>query len=168
MTATNHALTGALIVVLIKKPELALPLAFLSHYALDALPHYNPRGVNLQSFKNYDEAYRRKFKDNSFLIIFAIDMLLFASILILSWFVGLNNLPHWEVFLGALLGASPDFEGGFYLLCQILRIKLKNPGYISPIARFHIKLQWMERPWGLYIEFVWFAAVLTLILKLGR
>src|SRR5690349_1146927 len=40
MTATNHALGGALVALVLKEPVLALPLAFLSHFLLDSLPHF--------------------------------------------------------------------------------------------------------------------------------
>ena len=48
MTTTAHALTGAAIAVVIKKPKLAIPLAFLSHFACDALPHFGI-GMNFGS-----------------------------------------------------------------------------------------------------------------------
>ena len=41
---TNHMVTGAVIALVVKQPALALPLAFLSHFVLDALPHYGERG----------------------------------------------------------------------------------------------------------------------------
>lgn len=41
MTATNHALTGAVIALAINEPWLAIPLAFLSHFAIDAIPHWD-------------------------------------------------------------------------------------------------------------------------------
>src|SRR4051812_30696538 len=45
MTAPNHAIAGALIgLSLGGTPLAALLLAFLSHFALDALPHYDPPG----------------------------------------------------------------------------------------------------------------------------
>jgi hypothetical protein len=40
MTISNHFATGALIAYAIKQPYLAFPLAFVSHFALDVLPHY--------------------------------------------------------------------------------------------------------------------------------
>lgn len=45
MIATNHALTGAAIAVVIKQPILAIPLAFVSHFICDAIPHF---GVDLK------------------------------------------------------------------------------------------------------------------------
>src|SRR5437868_4335098 len=41
MTWLNHAATGALIAVVIKNPAVALPAAFLSHFVIDILPHWD-------------------------------------------------------------------------------------------------------------------------------
>ena len=43
MTATNHVVTGIAIVALVPNPAISLPLAFLAHFALDALPHFGDR-----------------------------------------------------------------------------------------------------------------------------
>lgn len=41
MTATAHALVGAAIAVKIANPVVALPLAFVSHFVFDMLPHWD-------------------------------------------------------------------------------------------------------------------------------
>jgi len=41
MLETPHALVGMLVVTLIPNPLVSLPLAFLSHFAVDMLPHWN-------------------------------------------------------------------------------------------------------------------------------
>ena len=40
MTATNHILTGATIALAVNHPAVAIPLAFVSHFAWDAIPHF--------------------------------------------------------------------------------------------------------------------------------
>lgn len=154
--------------VVVRKPELALPLAFLSHFALDLVPHYNPDFVTKKTFKGYDSAYSKKLGSRAFMTIFVVDMALFVTVLISSLFVGFNDVSRWTVFFSALLAASPDFEGGFYFACRLVGIRLKQPDHISRFARFHIVLQWMERPWGLFVECGWFAGALALILLIGR
>ncbi len=42
MTATAHALVGAAIAAKIQNPALALPIAFVSHFVFDKLPHWDP------------------------------------------------------------------------------------------------------------------------------
>jgi len=41
MTATGHAMIGTAIAVSISNPVIGLPLAFLSHIAADAFPHWD-------------------------------------------------------------------------------------------------------------------------------
>jgi hypothetical protein len=55
MTATNHAVTGAVIGLLVGGPLIALPAAFLSHFVCDALPHSgnedDPHWIKRKLFK---------------------------------------------------------------------------------------------------------------------
>lgn len=57
MTATNHALTGTAIGLLVGVPIFALPFAFASHFILDALPHYGAadreKAIKSKGFKRY-------------------------------------------------------------------------------------------------------------------
>lgn len=167
MTATNHALTGAVIALVLKKPELAIPLAFASHFVLDAIPHYNPPQVNKQTFKNYDDSWRRKFSKPLFLYIFAGDMLLLSLILLSLPFVDLDGVSGWTVFFSSLAAASPDFIGGRFVIYKLVGYKpktIKN----SLFTKFHIWVQWMERPWGIIVEFLWFGLMFGLIHNLIR
>lgn len=162
MTATNHALTGAVIALVFKKPELAIPLSFVSHFVLDAIPHYNPPAVNKQTFKNYDDNWRKKFSKPLFLYIFAGDMLLFLTILLSLPLIAPEGVSGWTIFLSSLAGTSPDFIGGRYVIYKLISYKpkaIKN----SIFTRFHIWLQWMERPWGMIVEFLWFGLMIGLI-----
>ena len=43
MLLLPHTIVGATIAAKIGSPWLALPLAFLSHFAADLLPHWNPQ-----------------------------------------------------------------------------------------------------------------------------
>jgi hypothetical protein len=40
MTGFNHGMAGAVIALTVKQPVLAVPLAFLSHFATDMIPHF--------------------------------------------------------------------------------------------------------------------------------
>lgn len=168
MTATNHALTGIVIALAVKKPELAIPLAFLSHFALDAIPHYNPPKVTKELFTNFPTNWRKKFADPLFRAIFAGDMFLFVLLLIGLPFIHHSGVVGWTIFFSALVAASPDFISGRYLIYQVLKIKPINPNKISFLSRFHIWVQWMERPWGIMVELVWFILMVWLIHNLTR
>lgn len=41
MLATSHALTAGVILKTIPDPKIALPLAFISHFVLDLIPHWD-------------------------------------------------------------------------------------------------------------------------------
>lgn len=45
MVTTVHLLAGTAIAVVLKQPALVIPVAFLFHYVLDAVPHYTPKPV---------------------------------------------------------------------------------------------------------------------------
>lgn len=143
MTATNHVITGALIASVIHNPVVALPAALLSHFVLDALPHFG--GV--------------KHTAAGFLRLLFCDM--FIACLFLGWLV-LYRPDHWFLLgIGGVLAASPDL---MWLPAFLLELRTgKQPSKLTnPITRFHTFVQWGERPWGIAIEIVWFAAMLTL------
>jgi len=47
MVTSAHLFAGAAIGKLTGNFYLAIPIAFMSHYVLDAVPHYNPKAVKL-------------------------------------------------------------------------------------------------------------------------
>lgn len=139
MTATNHALTGALIATVVPYPPLALLLALLSHFVLDALPH----------FGNYSKF--NELKSNAFRNFLIADMfgafIVGASILLL-------HPPGWfYICLAAVLGTSPDLMW-FPSFLRVRRGKPRHSG-TNWLLRFHTIIQWAERPWGIWIEICW-------------
>jgi len=168
MRASIHALTGAALALAIRRPEAAIPAAFASHFLLDLIPHYNPPGRIKQNFKNHEESYSLAFENKTFQYIFAIDMVLFVTVLILLPLITPAGLSPLTVFICAILGAAPDFQGGASFLLRksgLLPHKNKDKDWFS---RFHIACQLMERPWGIYVELVWLAFIVWVIAKLIR
>ncbi len=144
MTATNHALTGAAVAVIIRQPLLALPLAFLSHFACDALPHFG---------------FKMKFGSRRmylYLMVEAVVLLVVAITLVLS---GVPNL----LLLGAcaVVAMSPDVAWFFYGL----KGQTGKTGRYDALNRFHAKIQWSETSWGIIPEFFWTGGMLILILS---
>ena len=144
MTATNHILTGALIGGLIQKPLVALPLALVSHYVLDVLPHYgDEKGSRL--------VFRR---------VVLVDSIL--SFLALVWLL-LSGLSSAILMVAcAIVAASPDL---FWLPYFIAELK----GHVKPYGRYSRiahNIQWGERPWGMVIEIAWAVAMLVLIVRI--
>jgi hypothetical protein len=51
MTGFNHGMTGAVLALVIKQPALAVPLAFLSHFVTDMIPHFGLGRENILNRK---------------------------------------------------------------------------------------------------------------------
>jgi hypothetical protein len=160
MTATNHALTGVAIALAVKQPVLAIPLAFASHFVLDAVPHYNPKGINGELNSGV-----KKWRIASFRRLLAGDLLLFGLLLMILPIALKSEAKWWVVLVCAFAGFTPDLTWGWHFYRQKIGRKITKPGWLS---RFHIWVQWMERPWGLGVEFAWFATMLFLIYQLGN
>ncbi len=153
MTATNHALTGAVIALMIKQPAVALPLAFTSHYILDALPHF---GWNRNIIKRN--------KSTLFWIVLVTDViLLLLSLIILP--ISVTIVSTTIVMLAMLLSVSPDFAW-VYRFFRELKTHRHTEGNIT--SRVHRKIQWCERPWGIFVEIGWFTGMAILLIRLIR
>jgi hypothetical protein len=161
MTATNHALTGVAIAIAVKRPELAIPLAFLSHFLLDMIPHYNPAGATRQTFKSSSQSWATKFADRNFKLIFIVDMVLFVWILLFSPFIAPLGVSSWTVFFSALAAAAPDFWGGRVLIYK--KLGWKVPSKADIYTRLHIAAQFVEKPWGIWVELAWFVLMISVI-----
>ncbi len=127
MTALNHALTGAAIGMAVQQPLLVIPLAFVSHFVLDIVPHFEQ--------KNYT------FGTKSTIITHVVDGLLTLSALVFLGFFA----PHlmFPAVLGAIFAMLPD---AFWLHYYTHG----RPQYW--FYRFHQKIQWFERPQGMLVE----------------
>lgn len=145
MTGFNHAAVGGLLAVYLPLPA-AVPLAFLSHFALDMLPHY---GI---PHKNRDASL--------FWRIFTT-----ADVLLALVVLGGMSLFVWdrpEIVLCGLVAASPDFVW----IKRILETRSFDLSENrSRFTRWHVGIQRLERPWGLYLELVLAAG---LYVMLGR
>jgi len=149
MRAVNHVLTGSVFAtatVTHVPVWLILPVAFGLHFVLDALPHYgrphDPAG----------ELNRQKW-------LVPLDGLLGAFVLA-AIFVA--RPEYWPVIiLGGMLCAAPDLWSSLRL---IRFIKTGNPAVREDwFSQFHSRIQWGERPWGIWLELAWalvFSAVL--------
>lgn len=149
MTATNHAITGALIGLAVSNPAIAVPLAFVSHFALDALPHYDPAGEEGERIG----ASRFRYQ-----------LLLDASIcVLLVILLALSRPQHW--FLAAVcafVATSPDlFWLPKFIHAQRTGKTLPNRRWFW---RLHHSIQWCTGPRLIWVEVVWFVAFGGLLL----
>jgi len=144
MTATNHALTGAVIATVIRQPLLAVPLAFASHFLCDALPHF---GVNLKF--NSKAMY-------TWLLFDGLAALLAAGLLLK---IGVQN-PMLLAICG-FVAMSPDLSWLYYGLKHKLGI-VKS---YDLITKFHHKIQWYQKVPGIFVEFTWAVLMVVIILQ---
>lgn len=151
MTASNHALTGAVIALTIKQPALALPLAFLSHFVLDALPHFG-----------WDSDIFKRNQSKLFWTVLVVDiLLLFTSFILIT--LETQIISRATIIISMVLAISPDFAW-VYRWFQEIKTRQHAPGNFT--SKFHSRIQWCERPWGIVVEVAWFGALLTVLYKL--
>lgn len=140
MTAVNHAVTGSIIVVGISNPAIGLPLAIMSHFFLDALPHFGPYTV-------------AKPASSELRAIVRLDTFLTVAFILIATFAGYKaGYAVWIIPLGGILGVLPD----------IMWYKhYKNDLYGQEkdwdiLRKTHKRIQRYEWSWGWIIESVWF------------
>lgn len=147
MTATNHALSGALLSSVFPL-YVAVPLAFASHFVLDSLPHYGIKHVE----RNHSTIYK--------LIVFG------DTIVAISGFVMLLILHKWSMTICGLVAFSPDFLWilQYFKQGKNMHLQIKNR-----FMHFHKRIQRYERPWGIAVDMAATSIMLPLlILQLMR
>lgn len=151
MTSLNHSLTGAAIALAIKRPELSIPLAFASHYALDMVPHFEARDLP----KKWPEVFIR------------FDLIICALAVVFLPFILNPQIPKWVMALSMAAGAAPDFVW----IWRYWRIGNLDKVFAEPmsfLSRWHLKIQWSETLAGILVELIWLAGILTLVIALAR
>ena len=144
MRAINHALTGAVIGLSISTPYAAVPLAFVSHFALDALPHYGEENADLTT---------TGFK----LSLIADALLCFVLVLLLV----VAKPENWLVAaVCAFVATAPDFASIRRYVWAQKGKKLEPQNWFTRFAR---NIQWGERTWGWIVEAAWFLAMLAVL-----
>lgn len=133
MTGTNHMLAGSIIGAVVASP-VVIPLAFVSHFMLDMLPHY---GID-DSMKRAED------------VVWKFDVVL---IIVFSSYVSLVSFDAkaWAL-VGAVTAVLPDFA-------WVYRFAIKERfGAKQPVAsknrfnQFHKNIQKRESTKMLWIE----------------
>jgi len=121
-------------------------IALLSHYVLDALPHYKPAIPEDKIIKT--EGFRRYLMVEA-ILCFIVVAVLFA-VHPVNWLVAA---------ICAFLAAAPDlFSYSRYKAGRAGR-KVKPNLYTT----FASKIQWFERPIGGVVEAVWFISAIVIL-----
>ncbi len=150
MTATNHALTGALLALAIKQPAVALPLAFMSHFVLDALPHF---GIPDAQDRLQDSVKVLFFR------IWRIDAVTLFGLLAL---LALGLASPWPL-IAAVVAISPDFAWVYRYTIKEKWGRLE-PGPTNWFNSFHSMIQKREFRRGWLIEIIWFVTMGSILL----
>lgn len=110
MLYTPHLLTGAVLLKYFPNPVIGLPLAFLSHFVLDMMPHNDfdiKPGITLKEFMNSEKRRR-----NMIISALLFDFLL-AGIAFFWLFFTFKNI--W-LNLAGIMGVLPDLVEQFLML----------------------------------------------------
>ncbi|HET9721848.1 MAG TPA: hypothetical protein VFP32_02350 [Candidatus Saccharimonadales bacterium] len=150
MTATNHALTGAVIALAVKQPALAIPLALLSHFAIDVIPHFDLSRKHPKAAKYFT----------------SFDMLCAGAVMILIPLLLTTPVSAWLIFACMVLAVLPDsvWAWRYYKFRDIGKVISAKP--ISRLTRLHQRIQLSETPRGLIIEVAWLILMALLISNL--
>lgn len=124
MVTSVHLVFGAAVGVVLKNPALVVPVAFCTHYLLDAVPHYAPKPV-------------KGFKEGGFsgtnwldLSLKAVEPVLGIMLIALLCF-NLETKLKLPLILGAVFGWLPDF-----LVFLEWKFGIKRP---NPFRWFEVK-----------------------------
>ncbi len=149
MRAINHALTGAIIGIIVGEPLIAAPLAIASHFVLDVIPHHGQ-----------DSSKQYWLKSKAFRYLIYLDAFL-CAVLVLT--LSLYRPNHWPLAaICAFLAAAPDLLSINHYQ-KVLAGKHWKAGWYTAFAG---RIQWFERPIGAVVEVAWLIATLILIFPL--
>lgn len=141
MTATNHALSGALIGALLPLP-VAIPLAFISHFAMDKIPHF---GIEDEK-RNGSRFYKSIVYGDIFLA------LLFAA--------AAAYYQKWGMLLIGFVAYSPDITLVQYYFRHGHSFNIQPS---NGFMKLHLGIQY-ERPWGIIPEIAVALVLLPLVI----
>lgn len=146
MTATNHALTGAVIALVVKHPEIAIPLALLSHFVVDMIPHFDAGYAHLRLAK----------------MVVAVDSVIAGSLTIALSLLLNTHVADWIIFLCMFAAISPDLVwGARYFIFKDFKRATSEP--LDRFSRWHQKIQFSETHPGILVEAGWLLLMVGLI-----
>lgn len=150
MTATNHVLTGAVIAAVVGSPAVAIPLAFASHFILDAIPHF---GIH------EDDTLRRN-GHWLFRAVIVTDTILTIAALVIVPLMLRHTVGGWLVLASMLAALIPDL---LWIPHFIHEVRHKVAHARNKFMTLHQRIQWSETPAGLLVELLWAAAAIVLM-----
>jgi len=159
MTLTTHALVGAAAAALVPQNPLAgFCLGFVSHFAIDAIPHWHEGGMLRSARENpHDPLDTDMVLGKEFLgdLVFVGGDAVFGLALAVAIFgFWLFHLPLIAIVAGVVGGQLPD-------ALQFVYYKLR-PAFMTPLQRFHVHIQHeFDNPLMLLVEAALVVAVIA-------
>ncbi len=152
MTATGHALIGALIAAKFHNPYLALPLSFASHFVCDVIPHWDT-GTHRR-----EKTRARLFYESAFDV---------AVSIISSFFLYHTLLSHNNyVFLYSCVFVSqlPDWLTAPYLMLDPHSTLARcTKGFYKIQHKLNSRL---DKPWGIVTQILTVTGTYILLFKI--
>jgi hypothetical protein len=147
-----HTLIGIIIGLLFNNPFIIIPVAFLSHFIFDAIPHWDGDFDK----KRFEKTGIAKIKKSVF-IIRTIDMIFSMLLLAYFFYITKNNY----LLLGVFFSLLPDFiKIGYYGIIN----KIK---FFKDYLIFHSKIQKETSILkGLIIQIIFFLLLIWIIYQL--
>lgn len=139
MFLTVHSATGALIGQAVGNPVLAFILGLFSHFLLDRIPHFDPKGS--EELDNFPHQLGKAGK--KYLLIACVDSILWFGFLLFLLQQNFSNPVG--IALGVVGSVMPDYLAGSY--------KLTRNRYLGYFENFHNKIHF--DPKKIPINFFW-------------
>lgn len=147
MTATGHAIIGAVIAAKIGNPALAIPIAFASHIAADAFPHW-------------DTGTNAKLKTKLQFFLDSVIDLLFSFIISYALLYFLFPTTNWLYALVIILAS----QGLDWLTAPYTFLRIKEPFFKSIYHFQKLFDHKQDKPWGIINQI----AILIIIVILAK
>lgn len=147
MTATGHAVIGAVIAAKIGNPYLAIPLALLSHIAADAFPHWDP-ATNAKK-----KTRERLITEAAFDVAFGFVL---AAVILGVFFPHTNPLYAFVMIIAA--------QGLDWITAPYYFLRIKKPPFIWCYKFQKFIENRMDKPWGIINQI----AILILLMVLAK
>ncbi len=137
MTATGHALIATLLIARFPDPLISLPLAFVSHFALDVIPHWDA-GTH----------HHGKTRQKLFLEASADVVLSVLLSYVLYYYLG--GQEYFILLVGIFLSQLPDWLTAPYFI-----LHMRSPFVVW--SKYMYKLQHkinnrLDQPWGVVTQ----------------
>lgn len=126
---------------------LAIVVAFISHFILDALPHYGP-------IKIYNGGLKNK-KNHVTFFVLGIDFIVCLCLFFWSLTSG-----HYSWIIAGIVAITPDFA---WIYKQLFNNKLTDILINNKLTKFHSKIQKSQTPPGGLVELATAAILFTVL-----